>query len=75
MTDTTPLRLLFLSAKIHKKPVDFQSLILYTIMHDTYRVFLEANVENTIPEAIPTKEAIDKLEDNACLELIKATLS
>ena len=32
-------------------------------------------MENTIPEAIPTKEALDKLEDNACLELIKATLS
>ena len=61
--------------KIHKKPVDFQSIILYTIKHDTYRVFLEANVENTIPEAIPTKEASDKLEDTACLEIIKATLA
>ena len=32
-------------------------------------------MENKIPEAIPTKEALDKLEENACLELIKATLS
>ncbi len=74
-TDTTPLRLLFLSAKIHKKPVDFQSLILYTIKHDIYRVFLEVNVENTIPEAIPTMEALVKLEDTDCLEIIKATLT
>ena len=32
-------------------------------------------MENTIPEAIPTKEASDKLEDTACLEIIKATLA
>lgn len=32
-------------------------------------------MENTIPEAIPTKEASDKLEDTACLKIIKATLA
>ena len=32
-------------------------------------------MENTIPEAIQTKEALDKLEDTACLEIINATLA
>ena len=32
-------------------------------------------MKNAIPGAIPTKEASDKLEDTACLEIIKATLA
>ena len=32
-------------------------------------------MKNAIPGAIPTKEESDKLEDTACIELIKALLA
>ena len=32
-------------------------------------------MKNAIPGAIPTKEESDKLEDTACLEIIKALLA
>ena len=35
----------------------------------------EVSVKNAIPDAIPTKEESDKLEETACIEIIKAILA
>ena len=35
----------------------------------------EVNLKNAIPGTIPPKEELDKLEDTACIEIIKAILT